>query len=192
MSTQDNDSKPAGAAKEVLYRVFDQNQRGKEGRLHDIIVGLTDDDPPEPIIKTYTLFSEASGRDGTPMPQAHAYKFLVDPAFKVLAPNGKVVAPVNKFDPSKPLSELKDDEIVVKYEELSREALMKRARLIAGGESLPDNSTVQELAAFLVKDRKSRHAITEAQMDVQGKLSAAGDSMNEEDLEKLFGSRRAA
>ena len=177
-------------AKAPIYMVFDMNQRGAEPRLHDVITKMYEDGS-DPDIVTYKLFSD-SGK-GCPMPQDHAYKFLCDPAFKVIGPNGNRLMPIAKFDPSKPLTELKEDEIVVKYVELSREALFRRVKLIPGSENVRQNATVEELAAFLVDWRKKLSGMTEgdrtlAEMMATGKV----DSMDEAGLDKLFGERKAA
>lgn len=177
-------------AKAPIYMVFDMNQRGDAPRLHDVITKMYEDGS-DPDIVTYKLFSD-SGK-GCPMPQDHAYKFLCDPAFKVMGPNGNRLMPIAKFDPSKPLTELKEDEIIVKYIELSREALFRRVKLIPGSENVRQNATVEELAAFLVDWRKKLSGMTDgdrtlAEMMASGKV----DSMDEAGLDKLFGERRAA
>lgn len=177
-------------AKAPVYLVFDLNQRGEVPRLHDVITKMYEDGS-EPDIVTYKLFSD-SGK-GCSMPQDHAYKFLCDPAFKVIGPNGNRLMPIAKFDPSKPLTELKEDEIIVKYVELSREALFRRVKLIPGSENVRQNATVEELAAFLIDWRKKLSGMTEgdrtlAEMMATGKV----DTMDEAGLDKLFGDRKAA
>src|SRR3990167_11435934 len=134
-------------AKAPVYLVHDLNQHGDVPRLHDIITKMYEDGQ-DPYILTYKLYSDST--KGCPMPQDHAYKFLCDPAFKVIGPNGNRLMPIARFDPSKPLLELKEDEIVAKYVELSRESLFRRVKLIPGSENVRQNATVEELAAFLV------------------------------------------
>ncbi len=177
-------------AKTPTYLVYDMNQRGDVPRLHDVITKMYEDGS-EPDIVTYKLYSD-SGK-GCAMSQDHAYKFLCDPAFKVIGPNGNRLMPIAKFDPSKPLTELKEDEIVVRYIELSRESLFRRVKLIPGSENVRPNATVEELAAFLVGWRKKLAGLTDgdrrlAEMMASGKV----DTMSGSEMDKLFGEREAA
>lgn len=177
-------------AKAPVYMVFDMNQRGDSPRMHDVITRMYEDGS-DPDLVTYKLFSD-SGK-GCPMPQDHAYKFLCDPAFKVIGPNGNRLMPIAKFDPSKPLVKLEEDEIIVKYVELSRESLFRRVKLLPGSENVRQNATVEELAAFLVNWRQKLSGMTDgeralAEMMASGKL----DSMDEAGLDKMFGERKVA
>lgn len=180
----------APAAKAPVYMVYDMNQRGDVPRLHDVITKMYEDGS-EPEILTYRLYSDSS--KGCAMPQDHAYKFLCDPAFKVIGPNGNRLMPIAKFDPSKPLTELKEDEIVAKYNELSRESLFRRVKLLPGSEVVRQNATVEELAEFLVKWRQKLSGMTEgdrtlAEMMASGKV----DTIDQDGLDKMFGERKAA
>lgn len=177
-------------AKAPVYMVFDMNQRGDVPRLHDVITKMYEDGS-EPVILTYRLYGDS--RKGTPMPQDHAYKFLCDPAFKVIGPNGNRLMPIAKFDPSKPLTELKEDEIIAKYNELSRESLFRRVKLLPGSEVVRQNATVEELAEFMVKWRQKLAGMTDgdrtlAEMMASGKV----DTIDADGLDKMFGERKAA
>lgn len=177
-------------AKAPVYMVFDMNQRGDVPRLHDVITKMYEDGS-EPEILTYRLYGDS--RKGTPMPQDHAYKFLCDPAFKVIGPNGNRLMPIAKFDPSKPLTELKEDEIIAKYNELSRESLFRRVKLLPGSEVVRQNATVEELAEFMVKWRQKLAGMTDgdrtlAEMMASGKV----DTIDADGLDKMFGERKAA
>ena len=179
---------PRAPVKNPGYMVFDMNQRGDVPRLHDVITRVYEDGSEADVV-TYRLQSNV----GTPMPQDHAYRFLCDPAFKVIGPNGNRLMPITKFDPSQPLTNLKEDEIVVKYAELSRESLYRRVKLIPGSEDVRQGATVEELADFMVRWRKSLSGMTEgdrqlAEMMASGKI----DGMDQDGLDKLFGDRKAA
>lgn len=177
-------------AKAPVYLVYDMNQRGEVPRLHDVITKMYEDGG-DPEIKTYHLYSDSN--KGCAMLQDHAYKFLCDPAFKVIGPNGNRLMPIAKFDPSKPLTELKEDEIVAKYNELSRESLFRRVKLLPGSEVVRQNATVEELAEFLVKWRQKLAGMTEgdrtlAEMMASGKV----DTIDAYGLGAMFGERKAA
>ncbi len=175
--------------KTPTYLVYDMNQRGDVPRMHDARIKTNEDGSLE--VMSYKLYSDQS--KGCPMPQDHAYQFLCDPQFKVVGPNGNRLMPTEKFDPGKPLTELKDDEIVVKYIELSREALFRRVKLIPGSENVRPNATVEELSAFLIGWRKKLAGLTDgdrrlAEMMASGKV----DTMSGSEMDKLFGEREAA
>ncbi len=180
----------APKAKATTYMVFDLNQRGDLPRRHDVITRMyKDGSPPETV--TYPLFS--SSDKGTPMPMEHALKFLCDPAFKVVHPNGNRIMPIEKQDLSKPLKVLAVDEVVVKYHHLSRDHLYKLVKMQSGSEDVKPNATVDELAEFMVAWRKSLVSMTDgerhlAEIMAQGEL---GGSMNEKQLDTMFpGSER--
>jgi hypothetical protein len=174
------------------YTVFDLNQRGEKPRSHDIIVKMYKDGQ-EPDIVSYPLWSDSL--KGCPMPMEHALKFLCDPAFKVVSPNGNRIRPIEKIDFSKPLKTLGVDEVVVKYEFLARDYLFKLVKLQPGSEDVKPNATAEELAAFMVKWRQSLVGMTDgeralAEMMGQGEL---GGGMTSEQLEKMFpGEQRKA
>lgn len=189
-STAPPTQRQAQQPKAPIYTVYDLNQRGSVPRMHDVIVKWYEDGS-EPDVVTYPLYSESN--KGCPMPQDHAYKFLCDPAFKVIGPNGNRLMPVVKFDPSKPLTELKEDEIVVKYVELSRESLFRRVKMIPGSENMRQNATVEELSVFLVGWRKKLSGMTEGDRKL-AEMIAAGkvEGMTEGELDNMLGERRAA
>ena len=186
-STPQTNDRPAKAP---VYLVYDMNQRGDLPRLHDVITKWYPDGQ-DPDVLTYRLFSDSA--KGCAMPQDHAYKFLCDPAFKVVGPGGNRLMPIAKFDPSKPLTELKEDELVVKYAELSRESLFRRVKLLPGSETVRQNATVEELAEFLVQWRKKLSGMTEgdrtiAEMMASGKV----DTMSQGEMDAMFSERKVA
>lgn len=172
------------------YMVWDKNQRGEKGRIHDVIVKVYSDGR-EPDTIAYTLFS--SENQGCPMPMDHAMKFLTDPAYIVKHPSGTRLMPVEKQDMSKPVQVLAEDEIVVKYEELSREALLRRVKVLPGSEDVAENAKHSELVAFLVGWRRSLKGKTEGEKALAEKMGAAGlDGMSEKQLDSMFAERKAA
>lgn len=195
MSNQNNQGNTGAqqqqAPKASPWKVWDSNQRGDLPRVHDIITKLYDDGR-DPEMKSYKLFS--SEEKPCEMPAEHAMKFLCDHAFVVHGPNGNRVMPVAKFDPSKPITQLKDDELIVKYSELSRESLLKRVKLTPGSEAIQMNAQPDELAAFLVTWRKSLAGLSEGDRALAEKIAANGleGTMDEKGLDGMFGDRKAA
>lgn len=169
------------------YQVFDTNQRGEKPRKHDVIVKLYEDGQPD--IKTYDLYSDKPCE----MPMEHAMRFLVDAAFKVITPAGKRIMPVPKLDLSKPITRLADDEIVVKYDELSNEALYRRVKILPGSEDILGDDRVA-LVAFMVTYRQKLKGMTEGErtlstMMAQGTLDGA---MDDKSLETMFPKQKMA
>jgi hypothetical protein len=172
------------------YMVWDKNQRGEKPRIHEVIVKAYPDGR-EPDTMSYQLYSEEA--KGCPMPMDHAMKFLTDPAFIVRHPNGNRIMPVEKLDLHRPLHTLAEDELVVKYDELSREALLRRVKVLPGSEDIRENAKHEELVAFMVRWRQSLKGKTEGERALAEKMGAAGfDGMNDEQLENMFPSRKAA
>ena len=156
--------------KQETYQVFDMNARDGQERSHDVIV-KTYDDGKEPDVVTYKL-----GRDkGTEMPQEHAMRFLIDPAFRVVRANGERVSPPPKYDHTLPLK-VELDETIAKFEELNKTALYKRVKLLPGSEKLTIQSGNQELVTFLIENRKKqlRGNMSEAERKFY-ELAATGD-----------------
>ena len=182
------DAEAKAAAK--LYRVWDKNQRGEKPRLHDVITKMYDDGR-EPDIVTYQLFSD----QGKPclMSMEHAMKFLSDPAFIVQAPSGNRVMPVAKLDISKPVQVLAEDELVAKYDELSRESLMRRVKVLPGSEDIKESAKIEELAAFMVAWRRRMRGMTQGDQALAEKMASAGqEPMTANQLDNMFPKRKVA
>jgi len=128
--------------KEEVAFVRDTMARPGEARTHEIIVQVIPSG--EPITKVYKLRSD----EHTEMPLDHAMKFLVDKAFIVEDAKGNVMKPVARRDDSQPLK-LGEGEVVAEYEELSRAALWKRAKILPGSEELKKTSSDTELIDFI-------------------------------------------
>jgi hypothetical protein len=178
------------AAAKKMYKVWDKNQRGEKARVHDVIVKMYDDGR-EPDLVSYQLFSDTN--KACLMPMEHAMKFLSDAAFIVQAPSGNRIMPVAKLDLSKPIQVLAEDEIVVKYEELSKESLMRRVKVLPGSEDIKESAKLEELVAFMVNWRRRMRGMTDGDKVLAEKMAAAGqDAMTAEQLENMFPARRAA
>lgn len=176
------------------YLVFDMNQRGEKGRPHEVITKMYPKDPngfqPEPETITYLLYSAA----GCPMPMDHAMKFLRDPQFKVVSPKGHRIMPVPVEDHTKPVTKLGEDQLVANYNELSKEALFRRVKIVPGSEDITDRSTVAEMAEFMVAWRKRLRGMTQKDQQLAEMMSGGqlDGGLTEGELEKMFPRRQAA
>lgn len=172
----------------VFYHVYDQNQRGKEPRKHDVIIKLekaVDGTVTNVDYVTYDLYSDKPCK----MQMEHALKFLCDPAFKVVNTDGNRVEPVAKFDPSKPITKLADDEIVCKNVELSHESLLRRVKVLPGSEAVSANSTIEELAAFLTAWNRSKRGLSDGERALAEKIASGdltSDALSPEMAERLM------
>lgn len=178
-----------GLVKQSFCEVFDMNHKGGETlpRVHDVVIRVDRDETDGRITHVETQ-SYALRRDKPcQMPLEHAFKFLVDPAFVVKGPNGNRIMPVAKHDESKPLSALKDDELVVNIDELSDEALLRRVKVLPGSEGIAANATHAELVIWLKAWKKSLKAAGAGALEFAERLKAAGfDDMPPSMLEKLL------
>lgn len=155
----DNKASPAGKESK-FWTVFDMNQRGDKARKHDVVTRVykaTDGSIANVDTQTYELWRDKPTR----MPQEHALKFLCDPAFKVLKPDGVRVMPVPKPDPSKPLTQLEDDQLVVDISELSHEALVRRVMVLPGSEEMSVDAADADLVKFLTAYNRSRRGLSD-------------------------------
>ena len=172
-----------------MFHVFDMLQRGDKGRKHDVITKFYPKDSngfqPEPETKTYELFSDKP----CVMVMEHAMKFLVDPAFRVETAGGSRIMPVAKTDLSKPVTALKDDELVVSYGELSRDALFRRVMVLPGSEGVKESAKNQDLVDFMVAWRKSLKGMTDGDRVLAEKMTGGEleGGMTGDQLEKMFG-----
>lgn len=175
----------------TVWKVYDANQRGEKPRKHEIIVRMPKDGG-EPETVTYDLYSATD--KPCPMPMEHAIKFLCDASFKVLAPNGNRVMPIERIDLSRPISKLAHDEVVVKYNVLSRDYLFKLVKMTPGSEDVKVNATSDELAEFMVKWRESLVALSQNERKIAEMMASGemGGSMNADQLDKMFGDRKVA
>lgn len=180
----ENQGKPA----KPPYKVFDMTQRGEKGRKHDVITKFYPKDEngfqPEPDTVTYELFSDKP----TEMPMEHAMKFLVDQSFRVMSPAGARIMPVSKTDLSKPVTNLKDDELVVHYGELSKDALFRRVKILPGSEDIAESAKHSDLVDFMVAWRKAQKGMTQGERDLAEKMTTGtlDGGMTPEQLNSMF------
>lgn len=180
----EKDKAPKKEAKAEVYKVFDA-KAGDKGRTHEIIVKKYTDGR-EPEIKPYTLFAHTA----VEMPADHAMKFLIDPTFRVERSNGQRITPPPKYDPSLPLT-VGEDQTIANFDELSKTALYKRAKLIAGSENLTVNSSIDELVDFLKAQRRKtmRGDLTDRERELLEKLTVGelDGQLGGAAVSKLFG-----
>jgi predicted peroxiredoxin len=126
------------------WTVLDLNAKAAP-RIHEIPI-KTDDSGEVVITKSYTLNADTA----TAMDEEHAMFFLKDPAFIVCNEKGDRVEPVTKREGGTGGFELGADEVIASYEELSKEALFKRCKVIAGSEYIKETRTAKgDMIAFL-------------------------------------------
>ena len=172
-----------------FFKVYDMNQRGKEPRKHEVIIKLekaTDGTVTGAETVSYDLYSDKACE----MPMEHALKFLCDAAFKVVNTDGNRVPPVRKFDISKPITHLADDEIVCNIAELSRDSLMRRVKVLPGSEEVRGDAKQPELVAFLVSWNKAKKGLTDGERavaDMIAKGDLLADALPPDMAEKLMG-----
>ena len=150
------------------YVVFDTLARNGVPRAHEIITRVYDDGR-DPDTKVYHLRSDV----GTPMPMDHALKFLSDKAFRVQNPLGTMIVPPPKQEGGLGGFQLADNQTIADWSELSKPALFKRCKVIAGGEHIKATDSEQAMIDFLLRQRKMVRG--ERQMDDAALKMASGD-----------------
>lgn len=179
-AAQASTGKTVKALKEPrIFTVYDLNAKaGGPGRIHEIITEMRGDEVIS--TKSYELFSDRPCE----MPEEHALKFLRDKAFVVMDNRGKRVEPVEIKDITSAKMRLEDNEVIAKLEELTREALLKRAKVMPGSEDVKASDTKETLVSFLVRkarekfkvgvSRGSENAVAEMPVDELDKLIDQG------------------
>lgn len=179
-----------------LY-VMDKNARPPhEPRVHEILTG-------DGIVEKYSFHHQ----EFIKMPAAHAMRFLRDEAFHV-SRDEKGLSRI------RPMVEAKDeagnavakepDEVVARLDELKREALLRRALSMPGGDKLGSNVSSANLIAFILgEDVEEEAEETPAPKnkpkkgkgkagDAEGVVDNNADTMSEEELDELFGDEEEA
>lgn len=134
------------AATEKQWSVIDRNAI-KGPRTHDIPTQMLDGEVVR--TKAYHLNSDTP----TPMPPEHAMFFLKDPGFLVMDGDGKEVSPVPIREGGTGGFQLGENEVLATYEELSKEALFKRCKVLAGSEHIKETRTPKEDMIAFLKER---------------------------------------
>jgi len=185
---QEQDNGKPEIEKRPEYHVYDLNQRGKEPRKHEIITKTAKTVDGRIEVLDFVSYELYSGKP-CKMPMEHALKLLCDPAFKVLGPSGTRIEPISKHDASKPITVLADDQIVVKHDELSREALLRRVKVLPGSENVSMDASDQELADFLTAWNRSKKGMTDGERALAEKIASGdltADQMTPAMSEKMF------
>lgn len=160
-----------------FFKVYDMNQRGEKPRRHEVITKL-EKATDGTVTGAETVSYDLSSHTACEMPMEHALKFLCDAAFKVINTDGNRVMPVPKFDVSKPITHLEDDEIVCKIAEMSREALMHRVKVLPGSEEVRGDAKAAELVEFLVSWNRAKKGLSDGERAVADMI-AKGDLLSE-------------
>lgn len=90
------------------------------------------------------------------MPPAHAWKFVPIDSFIVTDEKDNRIRQTIPITKGVETGQLKDDECIARYEELTIEALLSRAVPLPGGERMGRQSGKEGLAAFLIAARKTK------------------------------------
>ena len=133
--------------KNDLWTVLDTNAKTSP-RLHEIPIKM--DDAGEVILtKPYRLDAEVP----TQMEENHAMFFLKDQAFIVRNPKGEHIRPVVKREGGMGGFRLGENEVIAQYDELSKEALFKRCKILVGSDHIKETRTPKEEMIAFLKER---------------------------------------
>lgn len=159
-----------------IFTVYDTNAKaGGQGRIHEIITEMRGDEVIS--TKSYVLFSDRACQ----MPEEHALKFLRDKAFVVMDDKAKQVKPVEVKEITGVKMRLEPDETIAKFEEMTRESLLRRAKVLPGSEELKASDDKETIIAFLVRKAKEKLKIGVA----RGSESAPAE-MSADELDNLI------
>lgn len=117
---------------------------GGPPRVHSIII----DGRERPVSFTFGVPLE--------MPEAHARKFLRDPAFEVMDEKGNQIRPAIPITRGFDRTELAEHECVARLDELTIDSLVERAGPLPGGERMNHKVGKTALIAFLIASRKKK------------------------------------
>lgn len=129
------------------------------------------------------------------MPHSHAMKFLVDASFIVcerpVEDGGKQYQPLPKGKKADGRFDLQHDELVARYPELTKDALLIRAQAKNGGEDFTRGTVKEVLISFLmdVKHQETQ-AKKAAEDDIEGEETIDSDPKAElsgEEVDAMFG-----
>ena len=129
-----------------MWAVIDRNAT-KGPRTHEVPTKYLDGEVL--TTKQYQLNSETA----TPMLAEHAMFFLKDSAFVVFNAAGEEVTPVPVREGGTGGFVMGEDEVIATYGELSKEALFKRCKIIAGSEHINETRTKKEDMIAFLKER---------------------------------------
>lgn len=162
------------------WTVIDKNAEPGSSRIHEPVKGFR-----------YPLMSN----ERTKMPQAHAVKFLNDVSFEVRDPEGNVVAPVPQnaqLRTGEKVPTLQRNETIATFDELTDDALLRRAQLRPGGENLGRDESREGLIKFLTgpeKPKLVRGKRPESLPSVDGEEEVAAEEMGADEAADILGGR---
>lgn len=105
------------------------------------------------------------------MTAEQSYTFLIDPAFEVRNSAGEVITPVSTNTVEAGRIDLAADEVIANYNELTREALVKRCKKHPGSETYSNTTRRDVLTAFLVAVAETKtYGVGRGSEDVMGTL----------------------
>ena len=136
-----------GKSDSKLWLVVDLNAN-KGPRRHEIPVKVT---PQGEVLMTRTYILDAE--KPCEMEQEHAMFFLKDDAFVVCDPAGNHIKPVKARDGGMGGFELGENEVLAQYDELSKEALFKRCKILVGSEHIKETATKKEDMIVFLKSK---------------------------------------
>lgn len=124
------------------------------------------------------------------MPVDLALKFLKHDAFVVTDPDTG-----NRYEPTPAAPDmglgvkLQPGECVARYDELSLESLIVRAKQLPGGEKLNRNLGKQAVIDFILKQETAKLSLVKAgaDEDVAAVRGGSSDGMTKAEVDKLFG-----
>lgn len=128
------------------WAVLDRNAI-KGPRTHEVPTKYHDGEVV--AVKQYHLNAETP----TPMSAEHAMFFLKDQGFTVFNSAGDEVSPVPVREGGTGGFQLGENEVIATYEELSKEALFKRCKILAGSDHIKETRTPKEDMIAFLKER---------------------------------------
>lgn len=150
------------------WSVTDSNARTSP-RFHDIPTKINEHG--EVIMtKSYALSADTP----TNMPEDHARMFLTDSAFIVLNDKGDHITPVIKREGGMGNFKLGENELIAEYDEISKEALFKRCKILAGSDNIKERLTPkEEMITFLKGHGKNNIGRSRGSEGVIGEMNPA-------------------
>ena len=119
------------------------------------------------VLKNYELFADKP----VEMPLDHAMRFLCADTFIVTDAAGKILKPLENLEHATNVP-VPYGFVLARYEELSRDALVLRCKLLPGSEAIhPKKTSVADMTAFLLSTQPK---------------PAEGREPSKESLDKLF------
>jgi len=130
--------------------------------------------------RTYPITSDSNKPCEVPLEDA--YTFLIDEAFEVRGPDGKVITPPSNKKPDSGRLVLEEDEVVARLEELTQESLIKRAKRFAGSEVIKKTTAKDDIISFILANKPEVNVAVTGRSD-----GVVAPQMDRESLDSLLG-----